>query len=409
MKKSLLYYPPKNSSSNKELNISAWKSCVDHYEKRNYNKSFIHFLNYLDENIYNNFSNPEKTVFTVPHGSSIVILKIKDTHLYIEAPFVKLPEAKFIPILRKSSEINFAYMTLPNIKLKDDVMTFMYDMPLELCNPWKLYDILRNITFNADKYDDEFIAKFGAKRITEPMVRDYKPKKLNKFLKACNSIASTAIENIQYFESKRNLNNAVDCVFIGIGQIRLHCNPTGILLNKMNETIDVLYDRNNNMVDKIKAGRQFFKFVEEIEIDDFAEYCTSTFSLIPGKRSVNRNYIENWVESHLNDAAGAYSAENYINSAFSSYYALYYALSYFNLDKKDEKVIFYGLRESSEKKWDEAAEILLNTLDFFYQNTGEDFEFNNDCDEGDDENNQDNEKKYMKMISKFLSEFGEKN
>lgn len=415
MEKSIAFHSPITSNLYKEFNIPSWNSCVDNYEKGNYNQSFIDFLNYLDTNIYTQYSNTEKTVFTIPHGSSVIILKIEDNHLFIEAPFVKLPEAKFIPILRKSSEINFSYMTLPNIKLKDNVMKFLYDMPLELCNPWKIYDILRNITYNADKYDDEFITKFGAQRIIEPMISNYETEKLEEFLKVCNKIASDTIENIQYFESKRNLNNAVDSIFIGVNQIRIYCNPTGILLNKINDTIDVLYDRDNNMIDKIKAGRVFFKFVEEIKIEDFNEYCAIIFSLIPDKKNVNRNYLEKWIENHLENAQEAADAENYIGSAFYSYYALYYALSYFNIDSKDEKVMLYGLKESAGKDWEEASEILIDILDFFYQNTGEDFVFesNDSTPENIDmedymKNIQESMGQYKNLISDFLSGFGGK-
>ncbi|MEN2486674.1 hypothetical protein AAYQ05_02635 [Flavobacterium sp. B11] len=411
MKKSISYYSPINSSLYKELNISAWNSCVDNYEKENHKESLVDFLNYLDPNIYEQYSNPEKTIFTIPHGSSIIILKIENNHLFIEAPFIKLPEAKFIPILRKSSEINFSYMTLPNIKLQDNEMKFVYDMPLELCNPWKLYDILRNITFNADKYDDEFVTKFSAERIVEPMVGNYDNEKLAEYLKVCKEIAIERVENIQHFETKRNLNNAIDSVFIGINQIRLYCNPTGILLNKMDETIDIIYDRSINMIDKLKAGRVFFKFVEEILIEDFNDYCNVTFNLISNKRTTNRTQLESWVEGYLENSEEDYSVENFTESAFNSYYALYYALSYFNIESKDEKVMLYGLQKASQKSWQEAAEILIEVLDFFYQNTGEDFIFkntpepNNPLDDST-QNIQECVKQYKNMLSGFLSGFG---
>lgn len=411
MKKSISYYSPINSSLYKELNISAWNSCVDNYEKENYQQSLVDFLNYLDPNIYEHYSNPEKTIFTIPHGSSIIILKVENNHLFIEAPFIKLPEAKFIPILRKCSEINFSYMTLPNIKLLDNEMKFVYDMPLELCNPWKIYDILQNVTFNADKYDDEFVTKFNAERMVEPMVTNYESDKLAEYLKVCKEIASERVENIQHFETKRNLNNAIDSIFIGISQIRLYCNPTGILLNKMDETIDTLYDRNINMIDKLKAGKVFFKFVEEIDMADFSDYCNITFNLISNKRNTNRTQLENWVEDYLGNSEEAYSVENYIESAFNSYYALYYALSYFNIESRDEKVILYGLKEAAQKDWQEAAEILIEVLDFFYQNTGKDFVYkntNHSNKQADDagESIQDYMKQYKNILSGFLSGFG---
>jgi hypothetical protein len=377
MEKSLSYQNSIVLNSYKEFSVPSWDSCVANYDKGDYSKSFVDFLNYLDPNIYTQYSNPEKTIFTIPHGSAVVILKIENNHLYIETPFVKLPETKFMPILRKCAEINYSFMTLPNIKLQGDVLNFVYDMPLELCNPWKLYDVLRNITFNADKYDDEFVEKFGAVRVIEPIINNYSDGQMIQILQGCKDIAKECTEYSQHFETKRNLNSAIDCIFIGVNRIRLYCEPTGILLNKMNETIDVLYDRNNELFDKIKAGKSFFKYVEEINQYKFKDYCAITFSLIPDKKSVNRKYIEEWIEGHLNNAESSYNAEDYSTAALYGYYALYYAVAYFNIDGKDRKVIEYGLRNAANKTWKEASESLNEVMNHFFQNTGKDFVFKN--------------------------------
>ena len=377
MDKSISFHTSIAPNSFKDFSVPSWDSCVANYEKGAYNESFVDFLNYLDSNIYNQYSNPEKTIFTIPHGSAVVVLKLENNHLYIETPFVKLPETKFMPILRKCSEINYSFMTLPNIKIQGDELKFTYDMPLELCNPWKLYDVLRNITYNADKYDDEFVAKFGATRIIEPIVTDYPDSKLIEALGVCKSIAFETLEYSQHYETKRNLNTAIDCIFIGISRIRLYCEPTGILLNKMNETIDVLYDRNNELFDKIKAGKTFFKFVEDITQEQFKDYCTITFSLIPEKRSANRHYIEEWIEGHLHNAQSSFEHEDYTQSAFYSFYAVYYALSYFNITPEDRKVFEYGLINASNQSWKDAAAVLIEVLDYFFQNTGDAFVYNN--------------------------------
>jgi hypothetical protein len=369
------YYSSVAPNSYKEFNVALWDSCVENFEKGEFLQSLIDFLNYLDPNIYNQYSNIEKTIFTIPHGSAVVIVRIENDHLYIETPFVKLPETKFMPILRKSAEINFSFMTLPNIKLHENTLKFQYDMPLELCNPWKLYDILKNITFNADKYDDEFVTKFNAERIIEPIMTDYNPEKLAEILNTCKEIAKETLAYIQHFETKRNLNNAIDSIFIGISRIRLYCEPTGILLNKMNETIDVLYDRSNDLFDKIKAGKNLFTFIETIVNDQFKEYCAITFTLIPEKRSTNRSYLENWIEGHLKNAEDAFDSDDFQGATFYALYALYYILSYFNIETEDKKIIEYGLNKSSEKPWKDASEALIEVMDFFFQNSGAAFVF----------------------------------
>ncbi len=52
-----------------------------------------------------------------------------------------------------------------------------YVCPLSQSHPHKLYFILRNICHIGDRYDDEFCAKFGAKRSYEPQVTPYPRKR----------------------------------------------------------------------------------------------------------------------------------------------------------------------------------------------------------------------------------------
>lgn len=409
MEKSFTFQPTVLPNNYKEFSVPSWDSSVANYESGKFKQSFIDFLNYLDPKIYNEYSNSDKTIFTIPHGSVIVILKIENDTLFIETPFVKLPETKFMPILRKCSEVNYSTMTLPRIKLEGDVLHFKYNMPMELCNPWKLYDILKNITYNADKYDDEFVEKFGATRIIEPIITEYPDEKMVEILASCKIIAKESLEYSQFYETKRNLNSAIDCIFIGVSRLRMYCEPTGILLNKMNETIDSLYDNGNELFDKIKSGKNLFKFIEEITQEQFKNYCSINFSLIPDKKSVNRGYLREWIENHLFNAQKNIDDKNYSMSALYSYYALCYMVCYFHIEDKDRKVIEYSFGKAANQPWKEAAITLEKAGDFFFQNTGEEFVYDKSY-TGNSENDfskviQESVSQYKSLVSGFMSAF----
>ena len=67
--------------------------------------------------------------------------------------------------------------SLPRFRKEGDKLKMEYVCPLSQSHPHKLYFILRNICHIGDRYDDEFCAKFGAKRSYEPQVTPSIPRK----------------------------------------------------------------------------------------------------------------------------------------------------------------------------------------------------------------------------------------
>lgn len=373
MNHSISFYPSIKTGAGQISDLRKWENAKQLFDKGKFFESFYETLNYLDENLIKNYGNKEKTEFNFPQGSAVVIVKLIDNKVEITAPFVKIPEKKFLPVFRKCTELNFKVMTLPQIVIKDNYLVFQYSMPVETCEPYKLYDVLRDIAQNADKYDDEFVEKFGAERIMEPMITHYDDKKLQEILETFQSIAKETLEHINYFEGKRRMGNACDALYVGLKRLDYYCEPSGMLYKKIDDALLIMFDRNNDLVAKLKTGKQFLSDVQKLNTANFKDGVFMPFSLIPLKRNASRNYLEGWMESHLEDTQELYNNEDYISSTYHALYTLYTMLANFKLETSSLKAIEYSLKKAANQEWREAAGILIEVMDFFYQNQDEEF------------------------------------
>lgn len=402
MNNSITFHKAVKGNTAQVSNPERWEKAKKLFDNGKYLESFYETLNYIDEHLISNYGNKEKTEFSFPQGSAVVIVKINNNIVEITAPFVRIPKTKYLPIFRRCTELNFKVMTLPQIVIKDDYLVFQYSMPIEMCEPYKLYDVLRDIAQNADKYDDEFVEKFGAERLIEPMITHFDNAKLTEILNNCKDIAKEALAHIQYFEGKRRMGNACDALYVGLKRIDYYCEPSGLFFKKLQDAINDMFDRNNDWIAKLKPGKQFLASIEKINIDEFKDAVFMGYSLIPLKRNASRAYLENWIESYLEEAQNLYNNEDYISSTYYALYTLYSMLANFNMDENATKAIEYSLNKAAQKEWNEAAETLIAVLDFFYQNDSEEFDMEEEL---ESTNNGFDMNAYMSQMGNFMQNY----
>ena len=182
MKQTLTFNVSTISSTASKINVDAWDKSLDAFDKNHYHKAFKEFLNYLNPEFCKKYGNSDETEFNIPHGSIVVNIKLENDMLKVTAPFLSLPEKNVTPLLRQISGLNFNNLNLAQIVLKDNKLYFEYSCPIELANPWKIYYIFDEICITGDKYDDEFVTKFGAERIIRNFIQS-----------ACNHIPRISI------------------------------------------------------------------------------------------------------------------------------------------------------------------------------------------------------------------------
>lgn len=404
MQNCISFTPTLQKSLKSKINVSKWDEATDYFEQKRYHESIYAAFDYIDAAILRHYANPDKSKIVIPQGSAVVIIEISSDTISIRAPFVKLPAEKRLPILRKCTEINFNDMSLPQLYLEDDVLSISYVMPVELCEPYKLYDLLRDIAINADRYDDEFVEKFGAQRVMEPQVSQYPENDAATIRKTAINIVEEALNYAAFFESKRDLVLASDALLIGINRLKYYASPTGMTGSKLNDAVGTFFNRSVDMPGKIKAMRTALEGVKTISDEEFRSAFNITYQLIPLKSNASRNYLQDWIERQYDDASSMLNKGNYATAVSYSLYTLYIILADFNIDENSSKAIEYSLRKAAGKPFQEAAPILVRVLKFFYEN--EDEEFDMDGDHSETASREDYSQTISNMMDQYKSMLG---
>ena len=222
-----------------------WHKALQHYEHKEYKLAALEVLNYMDPGVVRRRSNNNQTQFVIPHGSVRLQLLITDEICMARAPFVRLQKEKVVPALRQATEINFSTLTLSQIVMKDDELHFQFHSPIDLCEPYKLYNVLREICLNADYYDDMFIDKFGASFLQSPEVEPYTQKILDWSWQKYNQYLDEAMTNIVYMEKNRYYDIGCDLLASALMKIDYTISPQGILRTELEDAISSMYNLSN--------------------------------------------------------------------------------------------------------------------------------------------------------------------
>jgi hypothetical protein len=186
-----------------KLDPELYRTSVKQYEERKYEESLRTLMNYINREMTGSCEK-EKNHWVIPHGSLIVEIKITpDGRLDVTAPFLKIPQERRAPLLRQATELNTRTLTLSKLALKDQGLYFNYNIPLALCEPFKLYGILYEICINGDSYDDEFVSKFGAVPLREKEVTYLPKEQVDQAWQQYQAILDEAKRYNEYFSHKR--------------------------------------------------------------------------------------------------------------------------------------------------------------------------------------------------------------
>lgn len=363
MKKTLTYLEPVIASTASRLNPAKFDHSIELFDEGKYLESFYALLDYIDSDLRKKHGNAAGTEFHVPHGSIIVDLRIEGDRLFIEAPFLSLPEKGRIPLLRQVAGLNINVLDLAVLRLKDNKLSFSYDCPLDMAQPAKIYNTLYDICTTGDRYDDEFATKFGAIRIYEPEVKPYSPELIERIYNGIQLCCRECLEGLKDYETERRTGYMWNLLSATLYKIFYFANPQGQLLNELDAAIRQL-DRNDIPQSEVLVrGREFIQKLQATPCEKLAEdlYFVETF--VSDRRRSNLKNIQDNFEESFDNADGAYDAGNAMACCVivvQKFYEMYY---YNNVQDDVNAVVVKALKESGDKPWDEAAPILHDAMD----------------------------------------------
>lgn len=347
--------------------IRYWEIANESFDAKKYRESTVAVLNYINPELLKDVD-VSKGDFEISHqhGSAQINLRVKNDTLRILVPFLRIDKAQKIPLMRRAAEINFHPLTLPQIVLKDHFLVFYYATTLDLCQPNKLYDVLKEICFFSDCYDDEFIDKYKADFYKKPKITPLNQDEKEAVWDHFQELISEYKKYSKYFEEKRWPSLQFSIILLVIMNMANMPYVNGMLRSDLDEYLANLYDTGIDFNYRLDKGKKFLNdLFSNMTKENLFKNLYHADKFISLKFRATPEYLQQYFEerkSNVNDFlnnSGTYEASFYLLVAFMK------VLCDFNLEEKHKTIIYDALEKSGGQDSNVAVDILMTAFDRF--------------------------------------------
>jgi len=360
------YYPPLNPKKSSTRQDEKWDEALALFNDKQYDKVVPTLLDYVGIHLRDK---KKDDTYEIPHGSVVVSITQTADELLVKCPFLNIENAKKVPMMRKLAELRMYPLNLTNVVLDDHLVYFTFSCPIPLCEPYKIYAVLREICYYADSYDDEFIEKFGATHLQAPKTTPFSEEIKQETYANCQKILEVGIQRFDQYMEKRHGNNAWYTLNITLKKIEFHAEPQGYLRTLLEKAVDGLFDGRLPFHDRLLNGKSALEKLKELPKEQFMADLYQIETFIPYKYSVKKENIrENWQESY--EEVQEMIANSRFEEACNLMESTFYCLFYYNLLHTDISTpITDALRQASGLDWSQAAPILLKGMQAIMEDT----------------------------------------
>ena len=361
MQKNLSFHKTIAGSLKSAVDASIWDKVLFEYDSRNFAESIRLCINYIDASIEKKYANADKTVYQIPHGSIIVEIKISDNQFSVNAPFIALDGAKTVPLMRQVAQLNFTPLTISTIYLENDELHFKYNCALSEAEPYKVYDVLREICINADNYDDEFITKFSAKRIKEPKIFPYSAEQQELAWQNLQKYIKEAFEAYEQLENKRLTSYLWDVLVITLLKIDYYCAPQGNLRSELEKTLSFLNSK-EDYYQRLSNGKDFLKKLQNYDRNSFNQDLYKIEVFVPYKFRTNLETVRNALKYAYETAEKEIKAMDFIGAGCTLEYGILNLFYNNNVEDAIANELTNAMVAASEKSMQETSTILFDAV-----------------------------------------------
>lgn len=381
------YERPIKSTLEPEYTPSFWDKAVDAFDEKDYKKSIIATINYMNKNILNAVDTSGDIHITQMQGSAEIQIDIVGDTFKITVPFLSITDkTNTVALLRKVSEVNFTNLDIEQIHINDNRLFFHHECSLATCQPNKMYDLIRNICLQADNLDDEMIENYDASF--------YKEQNMTPLSSQEKDSAYTQITNI--FEDYKDLSEVFkekkldyfqwDIQLVSLLKLSNMPYLQGRFRSEIMDTISYMYD--NDIELKTRVGR-CAKYINTLIEKDKQEWMDSLYhaeQFITLLWTSDDEIIEERLEDFDNTVEKYKDDEDYFAQSWYLQGIFLKLIYNYNLNDMYKNAINDVLENISGLTPEKAAPKLLNLYDAMYNtNLDEDFDANEDFEEYDEE------------------------
>ena len=350
-----------NGSTKSKVDPGHWDTVLNLYDAKRYKDTVVGIINYVDPGLVEKTGSSDHNSFVIPHGSAVIHIDIKDDKLFVKAPFLSAENANKIPLLRQVAQINFSPLNLAKIVLENEKLVFTYTCPLDLCEPYKMYEVFREICLYADAYDDEFIKKFNASWLQEPIIKSFPQELKDQIWEGIQLFVQEALDYISYFETKRNLGYCWDILNITLMKIEYYANPQGILRSEIEKQISHLQS-DVQVSEKVNRGKEFLRKLQNYQRPEFDEDLYEAQTFIPYKYRSTLDNIRSNFEDSYQTARKERDGGDHMGATLSMTYIFFKLFYYNNVSDNVADIVTNAMEKASGKTWLQASDQLWGAM-----------------------------------------------
>ncbi len=357
---------PLNGISEPRTEVSHWDKAMDAYDAKKFRMALLETINYMNSTILAGKDTSGDINFVQNQGSAEIQVRIEQETFSVKAPFLKITDAtNKVALYRKVAEINFAPLTLSQIHLRGEELWFEFSSPVALCQPYKVYDVIREISVFADDYDDDFVEKYKADFYQEPNTQPLTGDEAEKVWQQINDILEDYKNYTAFFKEKRWNDFQWDITVISLLKIVNMPYTHGTLRTKLQEYVNNMFNNSIDFHHRIDKGTNFMQELCARSREDFLKdmYHADAFISLKWRSSVQilqdevkrfENTVNSYVKNNDNFSLCYYLQFNFL-----------YMLYNFNVEEHQKNAIYSVLEDVSGLEPNMAAPKLLKVYHAF--------------------------------------------
>lgn len=353
------YKRPLSSKLDPKVVVSHWEEAIDAFDEKKYYSAAVDVINYINSKVLEGADTSESVEFSHMQGSAEIRVKVTQETFTIKAPFLRLTDdTNKIALLRRVAEVNFSPLTLAQIELEGDELWFSSEIPIALCQPNKIYDLIREVCIYADDYDDEFIDNYKAAFYKDPQIVPLSAEE--------GDIAWSQISNIledyqnydAYFKEKRWDNFIWDIIVISLLKLSNMPYINGSLRSDLIEYVSNMFNSDLNFQFRIDKGTNFMKKLSEMPKDKFMKHVYHAEQFYSLRWRSSPQIITDRLKHNLDQVKKYENEESHFNLSYYLQFVLLKLIYDYNLEDDYKVVIYQALEDVEKLPPDEAAPIL---------------------------------------------------
>ena len=366
------YRKPIPSVGDPVIKVEHWDKAIDAYDEKEFKQAVFEVLNYINPTLLEGKDLSGDVEIIQMQGSAEIQVKVTDDIFRVQAPFLKITsETNKVALLRRVGEVNFSPLGLASITLHGEELWFEYEMPLTVCQPNKVYDLLHEVCVYADDYDDQFIEKYKASFYKEPRITPLSEKESDEVWSQIQDIFEDYKNYTQFFIEKRWTNFQWDNVVISLLKLSNMPYIHGKLRSDLIEYVRNLFNGDLDFQFRVDKGVNFMKKLSAKSKEEIMKNAYHAEQFISLRWRSSPQIITDRLKNYLDQVKKYEKEDSNFNLSYYLQFTLLKLIYDFNLEESYKNAIEKVLEEVSGLEPGEAAVKLSKVYYQLYDGTVE--------------------------------------